>query len=528
MELVGDILPKFVKAKEYLIAKADTLPVYRDLAEAVERAIANLSEIKPKLKFVSRDLALCKQLKAIATELEFELQVVSIEREIKHILYRCELLVLVCHTQQPISLREQLLIHRAKAQNVLVAMAIVGKDRAEIDRWQSAQIFFFEPETVLASVLGMVFENAEAIAEYRRNLARLLFSASLNLEARLGSDLSQAINRQIGVFKQQKWQSIQQQKLGCSRNLGIEPYRQQVNQLMQKLTKRQQHFVGELKQELNAQKASLLNPFRQDSLICRTQEIIRQAEISIVKEEKEAFLVPFTEDSKNFPLYLADLYQTKLQSHLLEEWHKCQCIYGDGGFEGLRREIERELEFVAESSEATIEPKTDAVLEFSLSKLAYLPILETGSRLKFDYHFSDSKWCRLSIAVLVGIIIFVATKLLFGEGRFFGFVIIIFQVINLFTGQDAKTLKLKQQTKELKRILENKYQVLIRLSVEKITRDLILAVEKEHRYYQQQCDRLNQQINEKLLGVKNNIEVERQQIEQLQQDREKIISILTD
>ena len=78
--------------------------------------------------------------------------------------------------------------------------------------------------------------------------------------------------------------------------------------------------------------------------------------------------------------------------------------------------------------------------------------------------------------------------------RKIGFFILIFQLINLLTGQNIKQLKLRQHQKELKRTVDNKYQVLLRLIVEQLSQTLINDLESHIQLYQQQIDTLANQL----------------------------------
>lgn len=537
MEFIqSSLLPKLTKAKEYLATKADSAAIYQDLVRELDSTIAELLDVKPKLKFISSDIALSRQLKKIseqnlALKQRYQLQVTPPQLEIQQLLNGCEYVLLVWQHQQRVSAKEQKLIKQAVNRNLGLGIVVTGDRQANITSWRELQVYLFPSEAIFLTKSFLVVEDTASFSQYQNTLMQLYPAALLKLETRLSNKIANLIDRSIKSFNQQQWQEIEaQQKLYCPEH-EVEFYQRQINQLVQQANKLQQRYLLEIKREINCRKAILTNPFAQDNLIWQTQEIISSAEIKILKEGTKTYLVPsqtISDDGKELYLYLANLYQSTFQQYLTQEWDSCSTVYGNGGLTQLRQEIVLKLEPVAHLCDISIIPKITASPEFELSSLAYLPTLEAGSKMVFDYHFSDSKWFRLSLAVVLGLVIYIVTKLVFGEGRLFGFLIIVFQFINLFTGQDAKAIKFKQQSKELKRTLDNKYQILIRLSADKVTRDLITAVENEQRFYQHQLEAIAQNANQKLTEVKKQLGRDRQKIHQLKRDRQHILSLLED
>ncbi len=539
--IAASLLSKLSRVREYLAVKekADANGIYQNIATEIDSLLDELPHIKPKIKLVSSKIALSKQLKAISEQdahlnQQYQLQIIPPDWEIRQILNGCEFILLVWESQQKVSTKEQLLIQQAIDSNLGLLIAIIGHISADINSWLAVQANKFSSEIIFLSPSFLVVTVPGCINQYQQRLTQLLPIARVKLETRLSQKLIRKINQIVRDFNQKKQEKIAAIQLSCSDN-EIDLSRQHLNQLMQKIKQRQTHCLQEIKGTINYQKSLLLNPFTKDNLIWSTQEIISQSDIKITRNGKETYLVPIVKtdikadnSEKELYLYLADLYQFKFQAYFNQEWDKCNHTYGNGGLKQLRQELEFELKPIAHMCNITIESKAIALPEFQLSNVAYLPILEAGSKIVFDNHFSDSKWFRLLIAVGIGAIIFIVTLLLFGEGRFFGFIIVIFQFINLFTGRDARTVKLAQQTKELKRTLDNKYQVLIRLCAEKITRDLIAAIDHEQRFYQQQLDAIALAAKEQLSTANKSIEGDRQEINQLKQDRQHILSLLND
>ncbi len=528
----SSLSPKLTRAKEHLATKVEQKAVYLDLITEIDTLIDRLAHSKPKIKLVSCNTSLSKQLKDISEQdvnlkQQYQLQIIPPDVKIQQILQGCEFIFLVCDRHEQISAKKKL-IEKSLAKNIGIAIIIIDDSQADINSWLKQQSYTFPSEIIFLLDNFLVVTDPACVEQYKYNLGQLLTAALVKLETRLSQKLIRNIDKSIKVANQQKWQSIRaSQELYCQE--GVES-QQQVNQLIPKVNKKQQHILQIIKQEINHNKAILINPFVQDNLIWSTQEIIHKSKIKIIKEAKNTYLLPIVKNNNiesQLCLYLADFYQDKFQNYLEQEWHRCNNIYANGGLKKLRSQIAVELQSIGHLADVKIKPKVVAP-KFELSNLAYLPILEAGSKLTFDYHFCQGKWFRLFMFASIGLMIYLVTRFLSGEGLLIGFVIIIFQFINLFTGQDAKTNKLKQQSKELKRTLDNKYQILIRLSADKVTRDLIAAVDEETRYYQQQIETIAETANEKLAEVKKTIESDRLQIERLKQYRQEIRSIIID
>ncbi len=528
----SSLLPKLIKVKKYLATKVEQKAVYLDLIAEIDALIDQLPYCKPKIKLVSSHPSLSKQLKDISQQdlnlkQQYQLQIISPDVKIQHIVHGCEFILLVCDRHEKISARKRL-IQKAIAKNIDIAIIVINDNQVDLSSWLKRQAYTFPSEIIFLLDNFLVVTDPACVKQYQHNLGQLFTAALVKLETRLSQKLIGTINRRIKVANQQKWQAIKAlQELYCQAE-GVEFGQQQINQLIPKLNKKQQHSLQIIKQEINHKKAILINPFAKDNLIWSTQEIIHQSEIKIIKEEKNTYLLPIVKNNNiesQLYLYIADLYQCKFQNYLEQEWHSCNNTYANGGLKQLRSQIAVELESIFHLADVSIKPKVVTAPKFQLANLAYLPILEAGSKLTFDYHFSQGKWFRFLMVASIMLMIYLVTKFLSGQGFILGFIIIIFQFINLFTGQDAKANKLKQQSKELKRTLDNKYQILIRLSAEKITRDLIAVVDEENRYYQQQIEAIAQTAHAKLAEIKKTIESDRQEINQLKQDREIISTI---
>lgn len=581
-----NLLPKLIQVKQYLSAKVNNkdrnlnYPNYLELITKIDSIIVELELSQPKINIVSQDQSLSANLPEISQEnpdfpgqSQFQVnlldaRIVENQDILDNRLFDCELMVLVGDRQKDIFSGWQQLIQGAIANHIEVLLVVTDnsdclninnglateswleegqmndaplkntqlKDSSiDFAAWLRKQELERESKIQLPLDSFFVLTDVDCIKKYQQYLLGLFSCARTKLEKKLCHRAVKEVKKGIAVLKQRSWHGIKTQRelLAPAQHPGI--FKQQIAQLIPKINKQQNYTFQKIKQKLHRHKAKLINPFVEESLIWQTQKIIQAAEIKIIKGKPQNFLAPFVIVNgipQKLHLYLADLYQQEFRRQLELQWNtnNDDGNYAQGELTAelteLRQQITAELQPLALLGDVEIKPSLDPQLEFRIDSLAYLPILEEGSRMAFEYHFNQSKWFRLLAAAGVGVIIYLASLLFMGEGRFFGFLIVIYQLINLFTGQDVKELKLKQQAKELKRQLDSKYQVLIRLSAEKITQDLIAALDHEQQCYQKQIEAIAEAAREKLPTIKSNINQAQKQINQLKQDQQKVLAMI--
>jgi hypothetical protein len=214
-----------------------------------------------------------------------------------------------------------------------------------------------------------------------------------------------------------------------------------------------------------------------------------------------------------------NICQESLSKWFEKEKEKINNFY-DGGLEQLLKQTENELEFLNELYPHSINLSLLSKPSFELNNFISIPVIKEISKTKLDYHYTQSPWFRLTVAVIIGLLIFAVT------GRLFGFVILVFQFINLLTAQDAKTIRIKQQTKELKRIVDGKYQFLVRFLVDRAGQIFITALEDASQKYQTDLDAIAQATEEKFTEVKKTINRHKEVINQLKQDQAELEKLL--
>ena len=528
-----ELLPKLSKVKQYLSARAVRQTEYQGLIAELDCLSCEISQSKPKIKIIGSDHSLVSELINISrntAELaqQYVLEIAESKATVKNILSGCELIFLVYDRasflpdcSHKLTSKIEKLLKRAKIKNIYIQPIIASNSTDNSDIKSNFQFLnlTLEPQFI-------VLNDLQSIEQYQKFLSQLSEKAIARLKTRLNNKLTRLIRNRIKDYKQLKWTKIKEVKQNCCQGQPPEAFRQKFSQLIQSLNRQQQQIFSTIKQKVHQQKSLINNPFLANSLIWQTQQIIKAAEVAITELESVNYLTPIAKvDNISQPLHLhlVDIYQQEFQAYIRQQWHNCHEVYGQGGLNTWRREIEQKLVAILGQESLTIEPCSHHNLDFEIDNLVYLPILAEGSRIPFEYSFNQSQWFKIIAAGTVGLVIYLVTKILSGTGRYFGFFILIFQFINLFTGQDAKTLRLRQQTKELKRKLESKYQILIRLSLDKITQDLIAAIDREQRFYQQQIDEIIQTTNQKIATAKKEIEIVREQINLFNEDLSQIL-----
>jgi len=498
------LLPKLAQVKKYLESKFEQNIAYQDLLTQIDDAIAELAELKPKIKLVSNVIDLSQRLKSISIKdlslnQYYQFHLVPLDGLIENIVQDCEMILIVCDLHSLISLRDKQLIEAAIAQNIDLKVIIVNQadelieSPMAISHWLERQNSDFNPNFLWSEDNLLVLENANSLQHYHNFLKQNSSLANFKLQEKYTAKITRTVNHRIEKINKATWQAIKVEKNQRLEGNPPEVFRQKLNKLITQVNKLQQQQFQRIRQKIQHNRSCLNNPFLDNNLFWQTQQIIQDAEVKIVKVEQQEYLVGMVKAKNSLEplhLYLTNIYQ--------------------------------EQHFGTQE----ITPLTLDQPNFDLNSLIYIPILEQGSRIPFEYSFNQSQWFKIMVAGGVGIAIFLVTHLFSGQGRFFGFFILIFQFINLFTGQDVKTLRIKQQTKELKRKLDIKYQILIRLSVEKITQDLIVVLDNEQQYYQQQIDAIAQTLNERISTIKEQIEQQREQINMRKQDLVKILQLL--
>jgi hypothetical protein len=540
------------QAKNYLVRQAETKPVYSELIQNLNAATTLVKSFKPIVKIVSPSIALAENLKSKSLANPklrslYEFQTVSPIGKIDRIMQNCDLLCLIYYYRQSIHQHHRRLIELARRNNitsiVLITQPKLEISDASLSNWLIAQNFSSNHISLLSNLFDL--DRQQHIDAYQQLLLQPLIPTRNRFIARHRED----IQIQIEEFFQQKIhlrrESTQTnnfyrstQKHTSSGDLSWTPsnkplnyYRQRSNKIINRVKQEKQQTITTIKQIINHLKTDLHNPFATESPIFGVQQLIDLALLKAVRENNNTYLyltLDNSPDSVFIQDYIVELCQQKIDEILVFQWWQINYVYAEGGLENLVDKINARFEAFNELlGLKTNLPRLSKNLQspsFNLEEVIDSECLKYHSRIVFDYKFTQSSWFRLVVSILVGWGIYLFTSFYFGKGIYIGFVIIIFQIINLIIGNDPKKIKLQQQTKELKRIVDRQYQILVRLAIDKSIQALITALEREAQLYQQQIELAIAAVETQLDQSKPVTAHQQSNIDSYERDRLKILS----
>lgn len=535
MQLVkNQLIEQLEQANQYLAQRKDREPNYQNLIDQLQQIAVNLHQKKPVIKIVSNSAQLANRLKQISEANPklrslYTWQILSAKQNIKEVIKHCELVCFIYDPHKAIAHIDKPLI-----KDYLVAPIILVTDNSsQIEKNQTLSNWLVEtgidPINNVLLPLDDYFDlNSELdISQYAQYLTNLSNIADNKLFNRLIRQTKYKINQYFSTEKSAIWQGINQQKNLYTNGERFDIFKQKINQTSQKLNQEQQQKFKKIKQKINQLRMELTNPFVSTSLIYFIQQAIEKSSVKLVQEDRENYLYLVVQEQNyttSFHSYLVDICHNNLNNLLKQQWHQIDTAYGDGGLKNLLDTTTQELQIVNHLYEGEIKLLQGDRPSFNIAKTVCISTLKNGNRIIFDYHFTQSSWFKLFVSTLFGIAIYLVSKLLTGTGRFFGFFVLIFQVINIFTGHDVKSLKLKQQSKELKRVINTKSQALVRLLVERFIQDLIINLDNENQRYKQQIEVIVTAANLKLDEIKHTVEEQKARIDNLKKDQEQILS----
>jgi hypothetical protein len=365
--------------------------------------------------------------------------------------------------------------------------------------------------------------------EYESFLMSFLARSLTNKKLKFKRESLKIVDRYFEQAKKKLWQDIKHRKNVYLLNQNPDRIQQITNQLSHRCNRIIQNYLRVLKQNNNQNKLDIVNPFCLDSLMYDIQNAIQDAEVISEPGKQKVYLslaLKKTNYTQAIHLYLIDMCQQSFSTWLMTEWHNIKTQYNNGGLNKLQEQLQLELQpLVSLCPDITLlQPKIKSrlQLEMQLENYICLSALENNSKIPFDYHYSQSTWFRLLVAVGIGTIIFLLIE------HLFGFILLFVQIVNLITGQDAKSIRMRQHTKEIKRIIDSKYQFLIRLLADKIVQDIAISLDDLNQDYQEQIENITQQATIKLNQIKQENAQNKEQIEELKQTHLKIQTILGD
>ncbi len=373
-----------------------------------------------------------------------------------------------------------------------------------------------------AQIQNYVEQRLTSYPKYKSLLESLDSLASEEIdEVQSRHKIRRLFNQFLESERKALWQEIVARKEQKLKGHNPEQFQKLINQVPHRSNRQIQNCLRVCKQASNQQKIRHINPFLSSSLLYQVQNSIRQATVTMQRESDDIYLnLVMKQDtySQAIHIYVLELCEKSLNDWLSNEWHNIYYQYNQGGIDQLKQDLKTYLvDFddlvLVELEQSSIKPK------FVIEEQIELAALRENSRIVFDYNYTHSTWFRLLVASFIGSIIYLVTQ------RLFGFILLLVQIINLITGQDTKKIRLRQQTKELKRVVDSKYQLLVRSLSEKASQEIAIALDNLGQHYQEQVEAIVRQADQKLQEIKHANYQAKETIEQLKQDQQKLNSI---
>ncbi len=535
----SQLIKNLEQSKNYLAQKVATEPSYSYLIKKLNSTIETLqTPIKPIVKFVSPSVKLPTKLKEQSEANQtlrslYEFQAISPIQQIYQIVQNCDVICLIYNSRHNMLEHHQKLIELAQQSNIslilLVIQPKIDHPYAHLSNWLTEQNYSQVNQLLLAWDNFGNLEDLQNRDIYQQLLIQLATTVKVKSKARIIKE----IVPQIKLFFYTEITDNKQTK-NTSSQIGVSSeYQQKAQQLINKTKQEIQQYVRNTKQILQQSKSYYLNPFIPDSWMFIIQEIIQLSQVKVTSENEKTYVeltVKKDQNVKYLHNYILGFYQQKVIDTLEDQWSKINYVYGEGGLQALIAKINAELEtlsllYLSKTEVSKLTLITEPQPSLDLAQIIDTNCLKNQTRIPFDYNYTQSSWFRLFISGVIGLGIYLVTKLYLGTGKYIGFFILIFQIINLLTGQNIRKIKIKQHQKELKRTVDNKYQSLIRIIVDKLIQTIIDSLEFQSQLYQQQIEAIITGTSTKSDTNQTITNQQQSRINNLQQDQEKILAL---
>ena len=325
--------------------------------------------------------------------------------------------------------------------------------------------------------------------------------------------------------KAQYFSQIQEQKrifLGGQRP---DKFKQKINQSYNQINQNIQNTFRKIKQEINQEKIQLTNPFLYDTMMYRVQSAIQDSTVIEYKDKNQVYLslaIKNKDYNQLLHSYILELCHQELNLWLERQWEILDNDSETGKINELTKVIKQKLEFINPLLSQITISNIENRFSFEISDYVSFSLLEENNKIPFDYHYSQSAWFRLTVVLFVVGMIFIFTN------KVFGFIILFIQLLNLLTGRDPKKMRLRQQTKEMKRTMDSKYQFFVRFIADKFLQNFCQYLDEQSTQCQEEVNLIVEQAKEELEQIKLKIDYLKEQIDLLKEDQVEVNKILQD
>ena len=488
----------------FLIQNLDSL-----MAEAISyhirvTIVGRKEELVEKVKLTNHN---CDKLNSCSG-----FKTITFPCNINSILKNCDLVFLVINSNKNTIPIEKKLVIKAQSENIPLIIIDFNQAPNQIQSWLE------DPDLSAINYFKFPLEYTQ---QYHNFLEPLIAQLFIKIEADLEAELIKIVRKYFFQYKSQYCEEIAQHKQQYFSGSSHQETKAKVQQSFDKFNHILLRHFRLIKQTLQESKQELINPFVSTSAIYHIHQVIHEAIAIEFRDHEKIYLnLVITKDQ----------YYQAIHSHILELYQQHIDLWIDQKWNFLDRELEvftqfieksdRELKILNNLSGTELKMPMIPKPKFDLNKYICVSTVSNINRIIFDYHYTQSTWFKLIIAIAVGLIFFLCTD------RLFGFLFLIIQFINLLTGQSTKSLKKKQQTKELKKVVNNKYQNLVKFVADKLIQDINQFLDQQSQCYQKQVATYVKETNDKLTSIREKIILKQNKISELNKIQQDIIKII--
>ena len=527
----------------YLSPKLETQAHYQDLIDELAGVIEKWRQTPIRITVISHSKNLLQDIR-ILKESNLKLRslckvkTATFPNNLDRVLRNCDLLCLVNEGGKEVSQIEQKLINKiVKTKSIGYCLIVT----APPDSPQKSQLESAKSEHLPDYLTNKEFQKItsyllpkkslkstalpEDLKDYHQFLESILEACIIKVEQEFQKLVSDTIKSHFNHSKGGYFSEIQNLKSILPPGKTIDKLKLETKNSANKIQKLIQNTFKLIKQEVNQGKIQLTNPFMYDTMMYRIQGAIENSSVLEYKEQNQTYLsliIKHRNYNQSIHSYIMELSQEEI-----DLWLENHCSMIDnndqtGKINHLVETINQKLEFLKILPFRTTISKIESKFSFEIRDYVSPPILEENNKVVFDYHYSQSALFRLILVIMIVAVVFVLTD------KIFGFIILFLQIINLFTGRDPKQIKLRQQSKEIKRTMDNKCQFLGRLIADKLLQSLCQYLEKQSQKYQQEVNLIVQKVEEELEVIKQQIIHNKSKIDLLKEDQVQVMKILKD
>ena len=534
---------KIQAINRYLTPKLETQPHYQDLIEDLTGVIEKWRQTPIRITLISHSKNLLQDIKILKEsnlKLRSSCQVttVSFPNNLDQVLRSCDLLCLVNEGGKEVSHLEQKLINKITETKSIAYCLIVTRttnlsQKPQLESGESDHLSDYLKNQEFQKITSYLLPEKSLkstalpkdLKDYHQFLESILEACIIKVEEQFQKSASDTIESYFNHSKREYFLENQNLKSFLPPGKTVDKFKLETKNSGNQIQKLIENTFKLIKQEANQGKIQLTNPFLQDTMLYRIQSAIQNASVFEYREQNKTYLsliIKHKDYNQSIHSYIMELSQQEIDLWLEKHWSMIDNDYEIGTINHLVETINQKLEFLNILPFKNTVSKIESKFSFEIAEYVSSLILEENNKTVFDYHYSQSALFRLILVIIIVAVVFVLTD------RIFGFIILFIQLINLFTGRDPKQMKLRQQTKEIKRVMDNKCQFLGRLLADKLLQRLCQYLEKQSQQYQREVNFIIQKVEKELEATSQKINHNKNQISLLKDDQIQVMKILQD